>query len=86
MGSLSSSNSQSSCLGFLMLELQVQRHTPFSCHLKAASPQLNLNCKGERAGEMAQLLRTSGPEFNSQQPHGGSQPSKMGSDAASWGV
>jgi hypothetical protein len=26
-----------------------------------------------RAGEMAQRLR--GPEFNSQQPHGGSQPS-----------
>jgi hypothetical protein len=24
---------------------------------------------------------TTGPEFNSQQPHGGSQPSVMGSDA-----
>jgi len=24
-----------------------------------------------------------GPEFNSQQPHGGSQPSVMGSDASS---
>jgi hypothetical protein len=27
-----------------------------------------------------------GPEFNSQQPHGGSQPSVMGSDALFWGV
>jgi hypothetical protein len=25
-----------------------------------------------------------GPEFNSQQPHGGSQPSIMGSDALFW--
>jgi len=27
-----------------------------------------------------------GPEFNSQQPHGGSQPSLMGSDALFWCV
>ena len=27
-----------------------------------------------------------GPEFNSQQPHGGSQPSVMGSDAFFWFV
>jgi hypothetical protein len=27
-----------------------------------------------------------GPEFKSQQPHGGSQPSIMGSDAPFWGV
>jgi hypothetical protein len=27
-----------------------------------------------------------GPEFKSQQPHGGSQPSVMRSDALSWGV
>jgi hypothetical protein len=27
-----------------------------------------------------------GPEFNSQQPHGGSQPSVMGSDALFWYV
>ena len=45
------------------------------------------------AGEMAQRLRAltalpevlssipSSPEFKSQQPHGGSQPSVMGSDA-----
>jgi hypothetical protein len=38
------------------------------------------------AGEMAQWVRASdcsseGPEFKSQQPHGGSQSSVMGSDA-----
>ena len=38
-----------------------------------------------RDREMAQRLRIQaasyrGPEFNSQQPHGGSQPSVMGSD------
>jgi hypothetical protein len=44
-----------------------------------------------RAGKMAQQLRaltalSRGPEFNSQQPHGGSQPSVMGSDALFWCV
>jgi len=41
------------------------------------------------AGEMAQRLRapncsSRGPEFNSQQPHGGSQPSVKRSDALFW--
>jgi hypothetical protein len=39
------------------------------------------------AGEMAQRLRalsSEGPEFKSQQPHGGSQPSVMRSDALFW--
>jgi hypothetical protein len=40
-----------------------------------------------KAGEMAQRLRalTALQEFNSQQPHDGSQPSVMGSEA-SFGV
>jgi hypothetical protein len=37
------------------------------------------------AGEMAQWLRAS-TEFKSQQPHGGSQPSVMKSDALFWSV
>jgi hypothetical protein len=47
---------------------------------------------GKRGLEkMAQRLRAptappKGPEFNSQQPHGGSQPSVMGSDALFWCV
>jgi hypothetical protein len=43
------------------------------------------------AGEMAQWVRapdcsSRGPEFKSQQPHGGSQPSVMRSDALFWCV
>jgi hypothetical protein len=41
------------------------------------------------AGEMAQWVRapdcsSEGPKFKSQQPHGGSQPSVMRSDALFW--
>ena len=41
------------------------------------------------AGEMAQWVRapncsSKGPKFKSLQPHGGSQPSVMGSDALFW--
>jgi hypothetical protein len=44
-----------------------------------------------RAGEMAQWVRapdcsSEGPEFKSQQPHGGSQPSVMRSDSLFWCV
>jgi hypothetical protein len=43
------------------------------------------------AGEMAQWVRapdcsSEGPEFKSQQPHGGSQASVMRSDALFWCV
>jgi hypothetical protein len=46
-------------------------------------------CGGGGAGEMAQWLRAltalpKGPEFKSQQPHGGSQPSVMRSEAPFW--
>jgi hypothetical protein len=45
----------------------------------------------EGAGEMAQWVRapdcsSKGPEFKSQQPHGGSQPSVTRSDALFWCV
>jgi hypothetical protein len=44
-----------------------------------------------RAGEMAQWVRapdcsSEGPEFKSQQPHGGSQPFVTRSDALFWSV
>jgi hypothetical protein len=44
-----------------------------------------------RAGEMAQWVgapdcSSEGPEFKSQQPHGGSQPSVMRSDSLFWSV
>jgi hypothetical protein len=43
------------------------------------------------AGEMVQWVRapdcsSKGPEFKSQQPHGGSQPSITRSDSLFWGV
>jgi hypothetical protein len=43
------------------------------------------------AGEMAQWVRapdcsSKGPKFKSQQPHGGSQPPVMRSDALFWSV
>jgi hypothetical protein len=42
-------------------------------------------------GKMAQQVKSTncsseGPEFNSQQPHGGSQPSIMRSDTLFWGI
>jgi hypothetical protein len=45
----------------------------------------------EGAGEMAQQAKapdcsSKGPEFKSQQPHGGSQPSLMRSDSLFWCV
>jgi hypothetical protein len=44
-----------------------------------------------RAGEMAQWVRapdcsSEGPEFKSQQPHGGSQPSITRSDSLFWSI
>jgi hypothetical protein len=48
-----------------------------------------LKMLGPGAGEMAQWVRapdcsSEGPEFKSQQPHGGSQPPVMRSDALFW--
>ena len=55
--------------------------------------QVPASKKGSRAGEMVQWLRaltalpdSRGPEFKSQEPHCGSQPSVMGSDALFWYV
>jgi hypothetical protein len=40
----------------------------------------------KRAGEMAQRCSSEGHEFKSQQPHGGSQPSVIRSDALFWSI
>jgi hypothetical protein len=44
--------------------------------------------RGQRDGSAVKSTdcSTEGPEFNSQQPHGGSQPSIMRSDALFWCV
>jgi hypothetical protein len=52
---------------------------------------VSLRIGRHRAGEMAQWVRapdcsSEGPEFKSQQPHGGSQPSVMRSDSLFWNV
>jgi hypothetical protein len=52
---------------------------------------LGLKKKAHRAREMPQWVRapdcsSEGPEFKSQQPHGGSQPSIMRSDSLFWSI
>jgi hypothetical protein len=44
--------------------------------------------RGWRDGSVVKIIDCSsrGPKFNSQQPHGASQPSVMGSDALFWCV
>jgi hypothetical protein len=50
------------------------------------SDQLRMKREGWRDGSVVKSTDCSseGPEFKSQQPHGGSQPSVMGSDALFW--
>jgi len=60
---------------------------PYCLNLLSQTPSLLETVLG--AGEMAQWLRAltalpDGPELNSQQPHGGSQPYVMGSNAFFW--
>ena len=70
----------------------VAKHSP---HLSSQSSQYKLKKRTLKthgwAGEMAQWVRapdcsSEGPEFKSQQPHGGSQPSVTRSDALFWSV
>jgi hypothetical protein len=62
-------------------------------HPVTAGSGTQVTCKNSKcgAGEMAQWVRapdcsSEGPEFRSQQPHGGSQPSVTRSDALFWCV
>ena len=52
------------------------------------NPKLERYKEGWRDGSVVKSTNCSseGPEFKSQQPHGGSQPSIMRSDALFWGV
>jgi hypothetical protein len=43
-------------------------------------------CWGDGSAVKSTDCSSKGPEFNSQQPHGGSPPSVMGSDALFWCV
>jgi hypothetical protein len=55
---------------------------------KRGKDQQKAMYKGWRDGSVVETADCSsrGPEFNSQQQHGGSQPSVMGSDALCWCV
>ena len=63
-------------------------------NIKAHNEELESCCltlilsKGWKDGSVVKSAECSsrGPEFNAQQPHGGSQPSVMGSDAVFWSV
>jgi hypothetical protein len=62
---------------------------PNQTKTKTLGKAYSINSAG--AGEMAQWVRapdcsSEGPEFKSQQPHGGPQPSVMRSDALFWSV
>jgi hypothetical protein len=59
--------------------------------VKPVFKDINKLKKSQGAGEMAQWVRapdcsSEGPEFKSQQPHGGSQPSVTRSDSLFWSV
>jgi hypothetical protein len=66
----------------------------FICSRRVGADKVNMIVKKIAiigAGEMAQQVRapnctSEGPEFKSQQPHGGLQPSVMRSDALFWCV
>jgi hypothetical protein len=56
--------------------------------LKHLKPIIKKRFKGWRDGSVIKSADCSseGPEFKSQQPHGGSQPSVMKSDALFWSI
>jgi hypothetical protein len=62
--------------------------TPIMSNPKGIRTFIARNFKGWRDGSTVKSTdcSSSGPEFNFQQPRGGSQPSVMGSDALFWCV
>jgi hypothetical protein len=74
------------------LQSKFQDRETLSRKTKQNKTKQNNNKKTEYgAGEMAQWVRapdcsSEGPEFKSQQPHDGSQPSVMRSDSLFWSV
>ena len=65
---------------------QCTQHCPI--HEKKERKKKKIQWPGWRDGSVVKSTDCSskGPEFNSQQPHGGSQPSVMASDALFWSV
>jgi len=56
------------------------------CEVRKEKPSVKIALWDWRDGSVVKSTDCSskGPEFKSQQPHGGSQPSVMGSDALFW--
>jgi hypothetical protein len=71
---------------------ETDKHLTYRKHIKTSYKKKDkIKKKSFGAGEMAQWVRapdcsSEGPEFKSQQPHGGSQPSVTRSDALFWSV
>jgi len=53
---------------------------------KTETAAVNIKKPGWRDGSVVKDSSSRGPEFNSQQPHGGSHPSVVGSDTLFWCV
>jgi hypothetical protein len=86
---------QYKALSLIQLRILISKNMP----LQKLSVSVQIKCKQlwliknwqHGAAEMAQWVRapdcsSEGPEFKSQQPHGGSQPSVMISDSLFWCV
>ena len=75
------------CMYVCVYVIQIQLHMCV-CNLDATLNFKKLYIWGWRDGSVVKSSDYSsrGPEFNSQQPHGGSQPSVMGSNALFWSV
>ena len=67
---------------------RVSSRTVGATQRNPVSKKQNKQTRGWRDGSIVKSTDCSskGPEFSSQQPHGGSQPSEMGSDALFWCV
>jgi hypothetical protein len=80
------------CLSVIECLPSMYKESPESGpHHKKQTKQNPTTKTTTRAGEMAQWVRapdcsSEGPEFKSQQPHGGSQPSVTRSDSLFWCV
>jgi hypothetical protein len=81
-------------INYAVKNLNTKKETKQNKKKTKTKQQHNNNKKKKErkgAGEMAQWVRapdcsSEGPEFKSQQPHGGSQPSVMRSDSLFWNV
>jgi hypothetical protein len=76
---------QATCL--CLQNVEVLPYSPLVLKKKKKKKKRNHNLGWRDGSEVKSTdCYSRGPEFNSQQPHGSSQPSVMGSDVLFWGV